>query len=190
MRNLFLLSLALLLLSGCSARTRYTVVVDMANYLTSKSGSFPNVSTNSTVIVPNNDKAGLLVPLPKQDVIEDARLNVKVGLTNTGSSDMTGSLEVRVAPTSDSSDITDGTGGDFQLINTNISIPVGQSQVIPLDLVLNASAPDPASRDAFNLIKNGQFRILFKISANASGGTYALSQARISVTGRPFALIQ
>lgn len=186
MRNLLFLSLALLLLSGCGARTKYTVVVDMANYLSSKSGNIPTAATDSTIIVPNNDKAGLLVPLPKQDVIEDARLNVKVTLQNTGASNMSGKLEVRMAPSSDSSDITDGAGGDFALTNIDVLVTPGSSQVVPLDLVINATA----NPNAFSLIKNGQFRMAFKLTVSSPGGTFSLNQARISVTGRPFALIQ
>ncbi len=189
MRNLFLLSLALLLLSGCSARTKYTVAVDIANYLSSsnKSGNIPVAATPSTVIVPSNDKAGQSVPLPKQDVIEDAKLNVKVDLSNSSSGTelMTGTLEVRMGPDGDT-DITDNSGGDFALSTTNISIAPSQSQTVPLDIVLNATA-NPA---AFSLIKNGKFRIAFILKVTSPGGAYNLKQARISVTGRPFALIQ
>lgn len=184
MRTLLLFSLALLLLTGCSARTRYTVVVDAANYISNKSGSIPTAATESTVLVPDNKKEGQPISLPKQDVVEEAKLNVKAALSNTGSSDMTGSLEVRLSDYNDT-DLTDG-NSDFSLSKVTIAIPPGNSQTVLLDAVINSTQ----NANALKLIQGGSFRMVFILKVTSPGGTYTLTQARISVTGRPFALIQ
>lgn len=176
----------LLLLAGCSAATRYTINVNVLSFIPQNQRSLNIPSGSGSLLFPGADQEGLLVPLPIQlDILERGQILVVANLTNTGSSTFNGSYELRLAPENDTN-VNDNSGGDFGLGAGSFSVPVGSSQEISINLILS----DTQNKNALDLIKGGSFRVAIRVGASSSGGTLALSQGRISVTGRPFAIIK
>lgn len=183
MRKLTFLLLALALLAGCSSRTRYTINTDLVGFIpaSTRSNSFP--SGSATLIVPS--EAGQQIPSPQLDIIESGLITVKVNITNTGTTPLTGSFEIRMGLSSDTN-INDNSGGDFALGTTTLNIPPGAPDSVMLNLPLSQTE----NKNALDLIKKGSFRTALKLTVNSSGGTYSIQQAQVSITGRPFAVIK
>jgi hypothetical protein len=119
------------------------------------------------------------------DILEQGQISIQGRLTNTGATPMNGSYEIRLAPDSDTN-LNDNSGGDVGLGSTNFSVAAGQSSNINTTVQLSASQ----NSAAYNIIKSGSFRIALKVEANSNGGLFELTGARVSVTGRPFAVIK
>lgn len=182
MRKLAFL-LIVLALVGCSSRTRYTVNTDLVGFIpaNTRSNSFP--AGSATLIVPG--EAGQQIPIPQLDIIEGGRIKAKVSVSNTGATPLTGSFEIRLG-TREDSNINDNSGGDFAVGTTQVNIAAGASSAVEVNLPLTQTE----NQNALALIKKGSFRIALKLNATSSGGTYSIQQAQVSVTGRPFAVIQ
>ncbi len=174
----------LLLLAGCSAATRYTINVNVLSFIPQNQRSL-NIPTGYYLVVyPSLE--GQQVPLPiSLDILERGQLSIQGSLTNTGAITMTGNYEVRIAPESDTN-LNDNTGGDVGLGSTSFNVAPGGTQAINTNIQLSATQ----NSAAFNILKSGSFRIAVRVETNSNGGRFDLSSARVSLTGRPFALVR
>ncbi len=176
----------LLLLAGCSAATRYTINVNILSFIPQNQRTLSIPSGSGSLLFPGANQEGLLVPLPiRLDILERGQISVTATLNNTGNSAFSGSYELRLAPESDTN-VNDNAGGDIGLGAGSFSVPVGGTQEISINLTLS----DAQNKNALDIIKGGAFRVAIRVGASSSGGTLTLNQGRISVTGRPFAVIK
>lgn len=183
MPQLILVTL-LLFLAGCSAATRYTTNVNVLSFIPQSQRSLNIPPGSYTGVYPSSQ--GQLVPLPiNLDILERGQIDIKGSLTSTGTIGMSGDYEIRLAPQSDT-DLNDNSGGDLGLGTTSFTVPAGGSQAISTTINLSANE-NPA---AFNIIKSGSFRIAIRITVNGDGGRFELTEAKVRLTGRPFALIK
>lgn len=177
-------ALLLLLLTGCSASTRYNFKFDILSFIPQSQRSLNIPSGYYLVVYPSLE--GQLVPLPiSLDILERGQISIQGSLTNTGAIPMTGSYEIRLAPESDTN-LNDNSGGDVGLGSTTFNVAAGQSQNISTVVMLSADE----NSTAFSIIKSGSFRIAIQVEANSNGGRFELSSAQVKVTGRPFAVIK
>jgi len=175
----------ILLLVGCSAATRYTINVNILSFIPQNQRTLNIPAGSGTLLFPGDNQEGLLVPLPNQlDILTRGQILVVANLTNTGNSAFNGSYELRLAPENDTN-VNDNTGGDIGLGAGSFNVPVGGTQEISINLTLS----DTQNKNALDIIKRGAFRIAIRVAVNSSGGRLTLNQGRISVTGRPFAVI-
>ncbi len=174
----------LLLLAGCSAATRYTINVNVLSFIPQNQRSL-NIPTGYYLVVyPSLE--GQQVPLPiSLDILERGQLSIQGSLSNTGAISMTGSYEVRIAPESDTN-LNDNAGGDVGLGSTSFNVAPGRTEAISTTIQLSATQ----NSAAFNILKSGSFRIAVRVETNSNGGRFDLSSARVSLTGRPFALVR
>ncbi len=176
----------ILLLAGCSAATRYVINVNVLSFIPQNQRTLTIPSGSGSLLFPGANQEGLLVPLPIQlDILERGQILVVASLTNTGSSTFSGSYELRLAPENDTN-VNDNAGGDIGLGASSFNVPVGGTQEISINLTLS----DTQNKNALDIIKRGTFRVAIRVGASSSGGTLALNQGRVSVTGRPFAIIK
>ncbi len=176
----------ILLLAGCSAATRYTINVNILSFIPQNQRTLTIPSGSGSLLFPGANQEGLLVPLPiGLDILERGQILVVATLSNTGNSTFSGSYELRLAPESDTN-VNDNAGGDIGLGAGSFSVPVGGTQEISINLTLS----DTQNKNALDIIKGGAFRVAIRVGVSSSGGTLALNQGRISVTGRPFAVIK
>ncbi len=181
------LALALiLLLAGCSAATRYTINVNVLSFIPQSQRTLSIPPGSGSLLFPGANQEGLLVPLPiKLDILERGQILVVASLTNTGSSVFSGSYELRLAPENDTN-VNDNAGGDIGLGAGSFNVPVGSTQEISINLSLS----DTQNKNALDIIRTGSFRVAIRVGASSSGGNLTLNQGRISVTGRPFAVLK
>ncbi|RDI96532.1 hypothetical protein DV704_01570 [Meiothermus sp. QL-1] len=181
-----LLFLPLLLLAACSAATRYNVNVDVLSFVPQNQRTLSIPSGSFTGFAPGSNFEGQAVSVPVAlDIVERGRILLQASVTNTGATPMTGSVELRLAPASDTN-LVDNNGGDIGLGNTNVNIPPGQTQTLVIDLTLSSSQ----NQNAFNIVKTGNFRVGVRAGFNSNGGNLVLNEARIILTGRPFAFLR
>ncbi|MCS7194476.1 MAG: hypothetical protein NZ849_06130 [Meiothermus sp.] len=186
MRKLILLFSVLLLLAGCSAATRYNVNVNVLSFVPAHQRTLSIPSGSGTFFFPGSSFEGQVVSVPTVvDVIERAQLVVRASVTNTGSTNFSGNLELRLAPVGDTN-LVDNNGGDLGIGYTSLTIPPGQTQNLTIDLTLNANQ----NQAAFNIVKSGNFRIGVRVGATSTGGILAFTEARVALTGRPFAFFK
>lgn len=184
MPRLALIALILLLV-GCSAATRYVINVNVLSFIPQNQRTLTIPSGSGSLLFPGANQEGLLVPLPIQlDILERGQILIVASLTNTGSSTFSGSYELRLAPANDTN-VNDNAGGDIGLGVGSFDVPPGSTQEISINLTLS----DSQNSNALNIIKSGAFRVAIRVGASSSGGTLTLNQGRISVAGRPFAVI-
>ncbi len=177
-------ALLLLLLTGCSASTRYNFKFDILSFIPQNQRSLNIPSGYYLAVYPNLE--GQLVPLPiSLDILERGQIAIQGSLVNTGSIPMTGSYEIRLAPESDTN-LNDNSGGDVGLGRTSFNVAAGQSQSIASSVNLSATQ----NSAAFNIIKSGSFRVAIRVEVNSNGGRFDLTAAQATVIGRPFALIK
>ncbi|MGQ9735417.1 MAG: hypothetical protein ACUVUP_02345 [Thermaceae bacterium] len=181
---------ALALLAGCSAKTRYTIQVDVLSFIPKNNRGFDLPSGQLSATIPS-DRSGQLVQWPSsgqvQNALERGRIVVEGRLKNTGSTDLTVDYEIRLAPEGDAN-LTDNQG-DFvpEGGSKKLSLVSGREETLSLDITLSS---DQNSR-AFNLIKSGSFRILSQIKKyEGDGGRVDLEKAEVSLTVRPSALLE
>jgi hypothetical protein len=175
-----------LLLAGCSASTRYTLNVSLITFVAPDQRILTITPGSGSLLFPGNRPEGLLVPLPSRlDILERGQALVVVTLTNTGNSEFSGTYELRLAPASDTN-VNDNAGGDTGLGSDSFNVPVGSTQ----EVTINIAMSDAQHASALEIIRGGAFRVAIRIGASSSGGTLALNQGRVSVSGRPFAVIR
>jgi hypothetical protein len=175
-----------LLLVGCSAATRYIINVNILSFIPQNQRTLTIPAGSGSLLFPGANQEGLLVPLPlRLDILERGQILVVANLTNTGNTAFSGSYELRLAPENDTN-VNDNTGGDIGLGAGSFNVPVGGTQEISINLALS----DTQNRHALDIIRGGAFRVAIRVGASSSGGTLALGQGRISVTGRPFAVVK
>ncbi|GIW32685.1 hypothetical protein [Meiothermus sp.] len=174
----------ILLLAACSAATRYVIDVNVLSFIPQNQRSITIPTGYYLAVYPGLE--GQLVPLPLSlDILERGQIAVQASVTNTGTLPLTGSYEIRLAPESDTN-LNDNSGGDVGLGSTSLNVAAGQSQSIETTIQLSTNQ----NSTAFNIIKSGSFRIAIRVEVNSSGGRFDLTGARVSVTGRPFAVIK
>lgn len=173
----------ILLLTACSAATRYVINVNILSFIPQNQRSI-NIPTGYYLAV-YPGLAGQLVPLPSLDILERGQIAIQGSVTNTGTLPLTGSYEIRLAPESDTN-LNDNSGGDVGLGSTSLNVAAGQSQSIETTILLSASQ----NSTAFDIIKSGSFRIAIRVEVNSNGGRFDLTGARVSVSGRPFAVVK
>lgn len=181
MHRLALIAL-ILLLAGCSAATRYTINLDFLSFVPVDQRTLA-IPSGTALLLPGPE--GQLVPLTRLDILERGQILVSARLTNTGGAPLRGSLQVRLAPEHDTN-LGDNAGGDTGLDAGSFDVPAGGEQQISIDLVLS----ETQNREALNIIRGGSFRVAIRAEASGDGGRLALNQGRVSVTGRPFALVR
>ncbi|MGQ9754097.1 MAG: hypothetical protein ACUVQD_05545 [Thermaceae bacterium] len=181
---------ALALLAGCSAKTRYTIQVDVLSFIPENNRGFDLPSGQLSATIPS-DRSGQLVQWPSsrqvQNALERGRIEVEWKLKNTDPTDnLTVDYEIRLAPERDEN-LTDGQE-DFvpEGGSGNLSLSPGQEGTFSLNIELKS---DQNTR-AFDLVKSGSFRILFRIEYNGDGGRVDLEKAEVSLTVRPSALLE
>ncbi|WP_337845731.1 hypothetical protein [Thermus sp.] len=180
------LFLGLFLLAACSGHTVYRFEVDLLSFLPpeNRSGTL-NVRAGSAE-APFPAQEGQPVSFPGGEALVDGRFLGEVELTNNTSGDLSGTLEVRVGPASDT-DLFDGTG-DVAWGSSSISLPSGQAGAFSLDLPLDSNT----NPQVFALVQSGEFRIGARLSVNSTGTgqvAYTLKKLDLTLRLKPFNLI-
>lgn len=191
MRRIPILVALALLLAACSGHTLTTVRVNVLSYIPSAYRSGQLDLATATLFLPDddgdgtygNDPDGLALDLPSLDVLEKARLEVRLSLKNTGSAQASVSLEVHLAPPGDSF-IYDGSQ-DYTVLSDSVDLAPGEEKPLALELTLDEATPNPA----FDLLKTGKFRVGLKVSLSGDTVSYTLEKASVSLSGRLFRLI-
>lgn len=190
MRPTLLLPL-LLAAAACSGHTVTTVRFDLASLVPAANQSGSLSLTNATLYLPDddgdnlygNDLNGVALNLPRLDLIEAARLKVRLNLTNTGSAPASISVEAHVAPSNDNN-IYDGSS-DYTVLTGSVNLAPGESKSLELTALLDSNN----QAQALGLIRGGAFRAGLKLSLSGDQVAYRLQEAWISASGRLFRLI-
>ncbi|PZA05807.1 MULTISPECIES: hypothetical protein [unclassified Meiothermus] len=176
-------------LAACSGHTLTTVRVDALSYIPTASRSGQLDLTTATLLLPDddgdstygNDPDGLALELPNLDILEQARLEARLSLKNTGSTPASVSLEVHVAPPGDGN-IYDG-NQDYTVASGSVNLSPGEEKPLELGSTLGETSP------AFGLLKSGKFRLGLRVSLAGDTVSYTLEKANVSLSGRLFKLI-
>lgn len=175
-----LLAFVALGLAGCANYTLITINVDVASLLgqqalkTTLQFSKPELAVNETV--PNKPEGQLISNFPKLDVLNSAKLEI---LAQT-SANITGSISVYVAPSSETVDV-------FQDAKYLISKPVATgTSSIQINFGLAPAGATPTAEqqrqaDALKAIQSGSFRLGVKVQ-----GTFETAQSQLEVNLKTF----
>lgn len=180
-RTLFLASLALIL-AACSGHTVHRVEVDLLSFVpeANRRGNLDLVQAE--VRVPD-DPAGQEILVPGAEALEDGRIALRVNLRNTGTLPTDLTLEVRAGPQEDT-DLYDGTGGDFQVEESSLSLNPGENGLLEADVNLQPGDP------LYDLVKTGAFRLGARVRVNSGDEVgYTLEKAEVVLRLRFFNLI-
>lgn len=180
MKRLALLSL-LLLLAACSGHTIHRIEVDLLSFIPQNQRQGELDLIEAQVRLPD-DPAGQLVEVPGAEALVDGRLAIGVKLKNTGTTNASLSLDVRMGPGSDN-DLYDDNQGDISATSKEVDLAPGQETEATLTLDLQPNT------QAFNLVKSGRFRIGVKISMSGERVQYTLTQADVLLRLKLFNLI-
>uniref|UniRef100_A0A7V4ANW5 Lipoprotein n=1 Tax=Thermus tengchongensis TaxID=1214928 RepID=A0A7V4ANW5_9DEIN len=180
MKRLVLLLMSLAL-AACSGHTIYRFEVNLLSFIPQNQRQGELNLTTSQILFPD-DPAGQLVEVPGAEALVDGRLYLETTLKNTGTVSSTLDIEVHLGPGSDT-DLYDGQGGDFTLIQQSITLNPGEERAVsvPLDV-------QPGTQ-AFDLIKAGKFRLGARLSLSGERVQCTLNQAEIVLRLKLFNLI-
>ncbi len=186
LRNALLVAGLSALLASCSGHTVHRVEVDLLSFLPadSRSGTLDVQVGSVETVWPDQD--GEAVPVPGAEALVGGEFVGEVGLVNNTDGDLSGTLEVRVGPASDT-DLFDE-NGDLSWGSSSISLPSGQTGSLTLTLTLDPST----NPQVFALVQSGGFRIGARLSVNSTGTgqvTYTLNRLNLTLRLKLFNLI-
>jgi hypothetical protein len=174
------------LLASCSGHTVHRVEVDLLSFVPSenRSGTLDVQVGSAETLFPDGD--GEKVSIPGAEALVGGGFVGEVELVNNTNGDLTGALEVRIGPASDT-DLFDG-NGDQLWGSSSVSLGSGQTGSLALDLTLDPDT-DP---QVFTLVQSGEFRIGAKLSVGSTGTgqvTYTLKRLDLTLRLKLFNLI-
>ena len=186
--NRLLLILLLVLLGACSAKTRYTINVDLASFLPEgqRKGTL-NLITSGSLIFPDSSSA--TVPLPSLNLKAIDKAGIELALVVSNNSGTTSfSYELYIAPESDQS-VGDGQGGEFKLGSEVVNLASGErNRTVTTSIVLSQTQ----NSGVYDLIsKGGNIKYAIKLtSTTALNLDYDLKTAKLGITVRPLGFLQ
>lgn len=182
-----LLVLLLIGLAACSAKTRYTLSVDLASFLPAgqRAGTL-NLITSGSVIFPDSSSS---VPLPSLNLKAIEKASVELALVVSNNSGTTSfSYELYIAPASDTN-VGDGQGGEFKVGSEVVNLAAGEQN---RSIVTNVALSQTQNGGAYTLIaQGGSIKYAIKLtSTTALNLDYELTTAKLGITVRPLGFLQ
>jgi len=193
MKKLLLLLATLAVLTACSAHTVVVADLDLLSFAQGTEGleGDLNIPGSIQVYVPDADGdlatpdgGQLISDLPALDVLSGLGIDFVADVENTGSAPLDLQANFRLAPTSDSSNIYDGIGGDTSLTNSSLHLDAGASGQLRLQIHLQKGDP------ALDLVTGDGFRLGVELRVNGSSTIhYQITGFHVVLEQRPFDLI-
>ncbi len=187
MKKLPIILAALLLLSGCSMHTRYTLDLKLAGFLGELArGSVELPAYQSfEVYLPDDQDGDLTTPDPDgapvqipalAGKLERIRIQLRATIEETGGQPLALSAAIYVGGI-DAADLYHGDG--VKLGEASLRLAAGESGTLDLEISLQEGDP------GYDRIAGGEFRLGLKLSGSARAFEYAIEHLELRLTTPP-----